>query len=219
MWQQHKKIIILTVLLTLTPMLLGIILWDKLPDQIATHFSITNEPDGWSSKTFTVFGLPLIITAIEILAVIGTSMDPKNKNISKKPMLTILWFMPLFSWFLMMITFASALGYNLNIGAMISIFIGILFTLIGNYLPKNKTNYTYGNRTPWALNDEENWLYTNRLSGICYVIGGLIITLIGILMFFFANLILLAVLEIVTIIGMVAIPTVGSYLFYKRKSS
>ena len=44
----------------LVPILIGIILWDRLPDMIPTHFDLKGEADQYSSKTFTVFFMPLI---------------------------------------------------------------------------------------------------------------------------------------------------------------
>ena len=39
MWKNHKKLIILTSLLTLLPIAAGLLLWNKLPAQIAIHFA------------------------------------------------------------------------------------------------------------------------------------------------------------------------------------
>ena len=62
MIKKNLKTIIITSILTLTPMIIGIILWNKLPAEIPTHFNINNEPDGWSSKPFAVFAIPLLVS-------------------------------------------------------------------------------------------------------------------------------------------------------------
>lgn len=59
MIRQHKKMILLTSIATLLPILIGLLLWKQLPDSVATHWSTGNEPDGYSSKAFAVFGLPV----------------------------------------------------------------------------------------------------------------------------------------------------------------
>ena len=59
MIRQHKKMILLTSIATLLPILIGLLLWKQLPDSVATHWSAGNEPDGYSSKVFAVFGLPV----------------------------------------------------------------------------------------------------------------------------------------------------------------
>ena len=64
MWKNHKKLIILTTVLTLLPIIAGLLLWDQLPAQIATHFGADGTPDRWSSKLTAAVGLPLLITAL-----------------------------------------------------------------------------------------------------------------------------------------------------------
>ena len=54
-----KKTLIITTLVNLIPIIVGLLIWDKLPDTIATHFGMDGTPNGWSSKAFTVFGIPL----------------------------------------------------------------------------------------------------------------------------------------------------------------
>ena len=49
MIRQHKKMILLTSIATLLPILIGLLLWKQLPDSVATHWSTGNEPDGFCS--------------------------------------------------------------------------------------------------------------------------------------------------------------------------
>ena len=64
MIRQHKKMILLTSIITLFPIFIGLLLWNQLPDSLATHWGINNEPNGYASKTFAVFGLPLIMLSV-----------------------------------------------------------------------------------------------------------------------------------------------------------
>ena len=43
-------------ILTISPSLAGILLWNRLPEKIATHFDQHNLANGWSSKPMAVFG-------------------------------------------------------------------------------------------------------------------------------------------------------------------
>ena len=89
--------IIITTLVTLLPILLGIILWEKLPDSIATHWGADGQANGWSNKAFAVFGLPCILAVTHLFSVCITLNDPKRKNIHKKPLTLIFWIMPIVS--------------------------------------------------------------------------------------------------------------------------
>ena len=81
--KDYKKTIIITTLVTLLPVLLGIILWEKLPDSIATHWGPDGQADGWSGKTFAVFGLPGILAVIHLFSVCLMLNDPKRKTFTK----------------------------------------------------------------------------------------------------------------------------------------
>ena len=52
MIRQHKKMILLTSIVTLLPIFIGLFLWKQLPDTVATHFGTDNQPNGYSSKEF-----------------------------------------------------------------------------------------------------------------------------------------------------------------------
>ena len=84
MWKEHKKTFFLTCIVMLLPIVVGIILWDKLPEQVPTHFDANGEVNGWSSRGFAVFGMPLILLGSQILMVCLTLADPKNKNLNGK---------------------------------------------------------------------------------------------------------------------------------------
>ena len=84
MIRQHKKMILLTSIATLLPILIGLLLWKQLPDSVATHWSTGNEPDGYSSKAFAVFGLPVIMLILHLVCVIATNIDPRQIASTKK---------------------------------------------------------------------------------------------------------------------------------------
>ena len=208
MIKKNLKIIIITALLNLLPMIAGIILWDKLPDVIPTHFNLAGEPDGFSSKAFTVFGIFGIMFAAHILCVIVTSLDPKNKNIDAKPLALVLWSLPAISEVTGVVIYASALGYSIDASVVMPVFMGILFIIIGNYLPKCRQNYTIGIKIPWTLNDEENWNKTHRFAGKLWVICG-IATLIS-------SLVGMPWILFILIGVMIMLPIIYSYTIYRK---
>ena len=205
MIKKNLKLIIITTVISLLPMAVGLILWDKLPDTIATHFGLNGEADGWSSKATAVFFIPLFITALHLVCAFATSLDPKNKNIDGKPFTLVLWITPTLSVLVCTLTYLIALGYNVSMNIVMSLFMSVLFIIIGNYLPKCKPNYTIGIRIMWTLNDEENWNKTHRFAGKLWVVCGIVTGVVSLFIpwFFF-----------VTIAVMVFAPFIYSY---KRK--
>ena len=94
MMKANKKTLIITSIVTMLPVLIGIICWNRLPDVMATHFGFNNEANGFSSKAFAVFGLPLILLAVLWVGAFVTAHDPKRQNISPKMFSLMLWIAP-----------------------------------------------------------------------------------------------------------------------------
>ncbi len=172
MLKKYKGTIIFTSVIILLPVIAGLLLWDRLPAEIATHFDANNQPDGYSSKAFAVFGLPLIMLVLHLLCLSATNSDPKKQNISEKAVAVVLWIIPVISLIVMSMTYAYALGSKIKIGFIVILALGVIFILLGNYMPKTKQNYTFGLRIPWTLNDEENWTRTHRFAGRLTVLCG-----------------------------------------------
>lgn len=91
MWKKYKTTLILTTLISLFPMVIGLLLWNRMPDTIATHFGTNNVPNGWSSKTMAVIGIPLFLAALQIFTAVFTFSDPKRQNIGPKMIRLVLW--------------------------------------------------------------------------------------------------------------------------------
>ena len=67
MTRNSKAKIISTTLSTLLPIIAGIVLWDKLPEKIPTHWGFNGKADGWSSKGFAVFGIPALLAVFQLI--------------------------------------------------------------------------------------------------------------------------------------------------------
>lgn len=209
MLKKNKGTLIVSSLILLLPVVFGLLLWNRLPEQIATHFGPDGTPNGWSNKAFAVFGLPLFLFITHWFCVLITFIDPKKKNIAGKPFRLMLWICPIISLLTNGLVYATALGIAASVHVVIPLVLGLLFMIIGNYLPKCKPNYTIGIKVPWALNDEDNWNHTHRLVGWVWVIGGVLIIATA---FFQQAWILLLMITLVIVL----ISTVYSYLYYRK---
>ena len=58
---------------------------------------------------------------------------------------------------------------------MVNVLMGVVFLIIGIYLPKCKRNYTFGIRVRWTLENEDNWNATHRFGGKVWVIGSILL--------------------------------------------
>ena len=211
--KKHKLAIIISSIILLLPILLGLFLWNELPDTIATHFNSEGVADGYSSKTFAVLGLPCILLLVHWACIFITSADPKKQNITGKPFVLVLWIAPCISILGSFAIYKEALNIapNLNSSTIATLFLGILFIIVGNYLPKCRQNYTIGIKVSWALNDEDNWNHTHRFAGIVWMIGGVLIII--------TSLLNQSTISLIILIVMAIIPFIYSYLYYKRHTT
>ena len=130
------KSLIITCLACLLPILLGLALWETLPETIAIHFNFYNEPDNFASKEFAVFGLPLLMVLLQIICCIINDVNAKKHGERKKFERVTKWIIPIMAMLLQAITFAYALGKNIDIRKSAILIVGIIFLVIGNYQPK-----------------------------------------------------------------------------------
>ena len=208
MIKKNLKVLIITSLVLLLPILAGLILWNQLPDQMPTHWNAAGEVDGWSGKAFAVFGLPLIMVAAQWLCMLGTAADPKKNNHSEKVLHLVLWIIPVLSVVLHAVTYATALGHAVPMEVVMPILIGLIFTIIGNYMPKCKQNYTIGIKIPWTLDNEENWNRTHRFAGWLWTFCGIAIMCTG----FFGGFWVFLPITLL----MVLTPIIYSYVLHRK---
>ena len=184
------------------PVIIGIVYWDLLPQRIVTHWGFDGAADGWSSRTFAVFGFPAIMLAGHWACIFFTASDCSNKKQTRKIMNMIFWLIPAISFFASAVIYAQALGTGLNVGRAAIIFMGILFALLGNYFPKIRQNKTIGIRIKW----------THRFGGKVWMLGGIVFMFCAFLPeetfgFTFSAIMVM----------LVAIPVIYSYAFHKRQ--
>ena len=141
--------------------------------------------------------------------------DNRNRQQSSKVIGMVIWIIPvttlIYNGMARLISM-DADSENLFM-AVIYFGTGLLFMIIGNYLPKVKQNNTIGIRVVWTLQDEENWSATHRFSGKLWVASGVLCMLCGL----FGESIAALVLYIVSIMAAAIVSILYSYLFYKKK--
>jgi len=202
--------LILTTIITLLPVLPGVALYGSLPEQIPTHFNYTGEVDGYMPKNIVVFVLPVALALLNAFVNFAIKTDPKRNNTNEIMVAIGKWIIPFASCIFMPISLLYGIGYEIPVNIIVQGMVGILFILLGNYMPKIRQNYTVGIKLPWTLNDENNWHKTHRMAGVLYVVSG-----IALIASAFAPAALKYTI-IVIIILCVSVPFIYSYLLYKK---
>ena len=156
MKKNDKKTLIITSIICLLPILLGVILYNELPDKIAIHFDMNNVPDNYFPKPLFVFGIPVFMMLLQVFCCIRSFTD-KNRESNRKANVIFEWLIPILTICLYCVTILFALGNDVDIRIVVMIIIGISFIIVGNYLPKTKsaTNINFGLLN--KLNGDGGW--------------------------------------------------------------
>ena len=160
----------LILLMMLMPVVLFIIVYDQLPDDIPTHWNARGELDGTMPKPWGLLPLPLIMLFLNVMFWVIPVLDPK-KNVAsfRRPLFIVQLLTNLLFVVLALITAGVALGMQLDVPLIISYAVIFLLLTLGNFMGKFRPNYFVGIRTPWTLESEEVWMKTHKLAGWIWV--------------------------------------------------
>ena len=210
----RKDWFLLLILLGL--LVAAVIVYPQLPERVPIHWNIKGEIDGYGSRFTGAFAIPLLTTGIYIGMLLLPLVDPRRANYARfstayrAVRAGLVFFMTL----LYGVTTAVALGHGINVSRVVIIALGVLFIVIGSFLPRVHANYFVGIRTPWTLASEETWHKTHRLGGPTFVVAGLVSILAS-----FLAAPLNFWLVIGTLLGAALIPTIYSAIIYFQQKN
>jgi len=207
---EHKKAIFLSTVMTLLPILIGCILWNQLPASMTIHWNAVGTEDGFAGKAFAVFGIPVILAALNLLCIVFTAADPKQREQNKKALAIIFWIMPIISLAVCSVMYSVSMGNSVKISMAVFPLIGIALIVTGNYMPKVKQNSTLGLKISWTLRNEENWNNTHRFAGKLWVAAGVVMLPAVLLPLKWVIPVLLILIAI-----LVLVPMIYSFRIYK----
>lgn len=193
----------------------GAALYPELPDPMPSHWNAAGEVDGYMSKFWGVFLVPVLSAGLLALMLVIPSMDPRRANIEKfrgTYNAFIVGFVA-FMVYVEALILAAGLGYTVNMTRMLMPVVGLLFIGVGVMVGRARWNYVIGIRTPWTLDDEVVWDATHRLGGWTFGVAGVLVLLGSLLgsstavFWLMLGALLLAAL----------IPVVYSYVLWRRR--
>lgn len=189
------KSLIISCIICLLPIFLGIALWNDLPDAMAIHFNIYNEPDNFASKEFAVFGLPVLMALLQSISCFINDLNAHKHGLRIKFEKATKWIIPVMTVLLQIITLGYSLGWNIDVRKVVILIVGGVFLVIGNYLPKfdHVKNYNI---------DTQKVRKINRFLGFATVIMG-VLMLVTMFLPPIATIIWIVLLIPYTIIGII----------------
>ena len=166
---------ILVLLMVLGATLAGFLFWNRLPEQMASHWNINDQVDGYMPKFWGVFMLPLITFGMFLLFLVIPAVDPLKANIAqfREAFNLFIVLIAAFMIYIYGLTLAWSLGYTgFRMSTSMLPALGLLFFFIGYMLRQAKRNFFIGIRTPWTLSSDYVWDKTHQLGAVLFMISG-----------------------------------------------
>jgi len=178
---KNRTMLIICAILVLLSFTVSIALAGSFPEQMASHWNEKGQADGYSSRTFGLFFLPILQVGVLLLMAGIPLLDPLKKNIAQFRGVYngFIVVMAAYLTYLHILTLLWNLGVSINMNALLAPAFAALMFAAGVMMGKAKQNYMIGIRTPWTLANNQVWEDTHRVGGVVFKICG-IITLLGI---------------------------------------
>jgi uncharacterized membrane protein len=198
-----KNTLIISIILIAIAIIAGAVFWNRLPDQMASHWDVNDQVNGTMPKFWGISLMPLITLGMLALFLIVPSIDPLKANIAKFRESFNLFIVLIIAFMLYIhgLTLAWSLGYqDFRMSTAMLPFMGVLFIAVGFILRKAKRNFFIGIRTPWTLSSDSVWDKTHQLGAILFMASGALAIIGG----FFGGM---------TAFWLMFVPLIGSSLF------
>jgi len=186
----------------------------ELPDQMVSHWNELGEADGYMSKFWGVFLMPLVALFMYLMFMFIPRIDPLKKNIEsfRKYFDRFILAIMLFFVYIYVLTITWNFGITYNMTSAILPAVILLLWFAGDLTKKAKRNWFIGIRTPWTLSSDEVWDKTNKLGG-SLIQASAVISCIGII---FPDYFIWFLM--VPLLGSVLGTLIYSYLIFKKIS-
>lgn len=166
----------------------GIAIWtgQQLPaENIPVHWDASGTPDRYSDRgeaMLLLWLLPGITLFTALVFCILPQIEPMRDNLFKsRKAYNATWIATM----VLMLSIHAGIAYmmlqstqdQMPTNEFVRVVIagtGLLFIVLGNYLPKTRQNWFLGIRTPWTLSSEFTWEKTHRLAGRLFMGVGFI---------------------------------------------
>lgn len=211
---KNPKLRIANYVLALCNLLLAAVFYSSLPHKIPMHWDIHGTVSYDSkSQIFLMCGMALLFA---FLFDVLPHIDPRRQNYQK--------FSSYYDGFCILMQFfmlgmtgviltESFRPGTLSVSMFVMLAVGILFLFLGNIMPKIKSNFYMGIKTPWTLSSDEVWRKTNRLGGKCFFVTGILMMISA----FLPSQEFSFWIVMVSVLILCLVPSVMSYIWWKQE--
>ncbi|MDH2424042.1 SdpI family protein [Sphaerisporangium sp. TRM90804] len=160
--------------------------WFAIPGdaRLPMHWNASGEADRYVSKTQALLELPLIMLGLCVFMAVLPRVLPRRRHMaSSARTYTAAWIGVLVLMTgLHAVSVVNGAGGQIPVSRVTVAGVGLLLVVLGNYLPKTRSNWAVGVRTPWTLQSEHSWKRANRMAGWLFVAHGLVVLAVAFLL-------------------------------------
>ncbi len=207
-----------TLIVALTLVAIAVIfsaaVYNQLPEQVASHWGANDQVNGYMSRFWGAFLMPIIALGMLGLFILVPNIDPLKSNIAKfrEAFNAFIAAIMVFLLYIHVLTLAWNLGFqNFGMGQAMLPAVGLIFVFAGLMMRKAKRNFFIGIRTPWTLSSDRVWDETHRVGSWLFVAMGIVTMFTGLLgqagIYVMFGAILIAAL----------VPIIYSYVLYQQE--
>jgi uncharacterized membrane protein len=165
------------LVLIVIAVLVSIFAYPHLPDRVPTHWNASGEVNGWSSRLWGAWMLPLTMALVWLILRAVPHIDPRKANYAK--------FQGMYDWLVILVIafmlaihvviILAATGSPIEMHKVMMPSVGIFIAALGFLLPRVHPNWFVGIRTPWTLTSDLSWERTHRIAGPLFIALGVLI--------------------------------------------
>jgi uncharacterized membrane protein len=209
-----KSATIAIIVMLAVSFIIAVALYPTMPDPMPSHWNAAGEIDGYMSKFWGMFLMPLITIGLFLMFLAIPRIDPLKANIAQfiESYNTMMVLLVAYMLYIYILTLLAALGYAFNMTTWLLPAMGILFIAIGFLIGKAKRNFFIGIRTPWTLSSDTVWAKTHALGKWMFIGAGgvsVVCAFLGEFAFWIMMLSLMAA---------AFVPIIYSYVLWKREN-
>jgi len=184
---KNKKLFYILMFLPLVASIVSLLF---LPDLIPAHYNIENKVDRWGSKyEILIFPIVTILFGqfLLIMGRIAKKQEVQGNNNEKNSLIIGICSLLIFNIISGVMIYSSLIKADklsfatFEFEQILFFFVGIIFIVIGNVMPKLKKNSVLGFRTKYSMKNDEIWKKCQRISGITTMITGVVILIFSLI--------------------------------------
>lgn len=147
--------------------------YSHLPSPMAIHFDLSGHANGYASREFGAFSIPVVALFVwGLLRFVPGKLSSAAANLGAMQSVALI-----VTALLVALHFAllrNAMGRPIDMAFVFGIGTSLFMFSAGLVFPRLRRNPWAGIRVPWTYSSEENWARTHRFAGQLLVVGGVV---------------------------------------------